>query len=749
MADKLPSFKIGEAPWEQNPKAVVPQKFQVGQAPWEKQTTAPSATTPEAPKITPVESAARGFGQGASLGFADEISGAVEALWNKAKGDPTTFGKLYQQFRDESRANFDVAQKANPSSYTAGEVGGSIAAAAAPLGATATLGRAVVTGARIGGINALGQSRADNLADAVEDVAKGTVLGAAGGVLGKGIEKGVTAAKRATGKVADDAANRASDSAAKILSKESGSMPIENAGVFKEAAVSAKNRVQSYWNPKVDPKFKDFAEIAKRNGIDPNELPAAIRFGPESSASRAERSLAEGRFGEETLTRFNQTLDKVRGAYDRKIQTYSGGAPVDAVTAGKVLRDSYDEGVSKFFDSMDFTHNTIIDQVPGMRLTDEAVAHINKTLSGAAKTAQRELNSGITKTEKEQARQILNAVAAVKNANGDYAQTVDALRRIGKISYLSKNSMADVPVDVANMRKIYNATNEGMIESVRAQLGDDIADQLVMNNQQMSEFFGDKSLLSRILGDRSIAPENAFKSLLLNGDSQKVQALKKVIPPERWEYLKGAVLENLAKRDPEGAFTFKQLHSAIRGKENALASIFSPEELADHAGLVRLGDRFGNPVLSTSGTGASLSFKDVYEIPANLSVDALALRNANKAAAKKLGDRASQARDVSPRVRDIPARVSGAVVGTSAVETGQNAQENNKGPTKWANDGFEKLLQHAGASERALIEQSRTDLLKDPKTKNLLIRASDLTPGSKAMDQVLERLRKRTSKERE
>src|SRR5688572_29503375 len=65
----------------------------------------------EKEKPSEVESAARGFAQGASFGFADEISGGVESLI----GD-----KTYKQARNESRENFKKAQEANPGSFVAG-----------------------------------------------------------------------------------------------------------------------------------------------------------------------------------------------------------------------------------------------------------------------------------------------------------------------------------------------------------------------------------------------------------------------------------------------------------------------------------------------------------------------------------------------------------------------------------------------------------------------------------------------------
>lgn len=705
------------------------------------------STAPEEKKVMPIESAARGLVQGGTLGFADEISGGAEALWQKAKGDPTEFGKLYQTLRDESRANFDKAQKDNPSAYTAGEVGGGLATAAIPFGGTATLGKALLAGARTGAVASLGASTADNAADMVEDVAKGTAMGAIGGGIASGVGKGLSAIKGRLGNAASKQAGKLTNleaTASGALSKESGSIPIDNPNVLKEAGQSAKQRLKSFFNPEVDPTFEEFADIAKKHNIDPNTLPESVKFGPDSSASRASRNLAEGRFGEETLKRFNKSLDQVRDAYDNKIQTYSKGVPVDEVTAGKILRDSYDEGVTKFFDKMDFTHNSIIDQVPGLQMTPESLAKIESSLGGIEKFAKGRLQRGVTATQRQQGQQLLNATEAIRAGNGSYKQTVEALRDIGEAAFQSKNSLADVPVDTAKMRKIYNDLNEGLLDTVRSNLGDDIANDLIANNKAMSEFFGEKSLLSRVMGDKAIAPENAFRSLVLNGDTQKLAALKKVLPPEKFEYLKGAVLENLVKRDPESNFTFKQLHNSMRNKKNSLSAIFEPEELLDSAGLVRLGDRFGNPVLSTSGTGASLSFQDLTKSASNLSVDALAIRNANKAAATKLTPAsaaagASAPRDVTPRLKELPAKLAGALA-ASPVDSKDTPK---KGPEKWMKDGIDRVIKH----DQSGIDRTTLESLKNTKKgRELLFRASSLSIGSKAMDKVLSEIKSANSK---
>lgn len=131
--------------------------------------------------ISQSESALRGAAQGASLGFADEATGTMEALWNKAQGNPQAFGELYSQYRDESRQAFSESQQANPKSYLAGEVGGGVATAFIPgmavakgAKAASTLGKA----AKIGGAMGAGYSEGQNVGEVAKDVAIGATTGA-------------------------------------------------------------------------------------------------------------------------------------------------------------------------------------------------------------------------------------------------------------------------------------------------------------------------------------------------------------------------------------------------------------------------------------------------------------------------------------------------------------------------------------------------------------------------------------------
>jgi hypothetical protein len=127
-----------------------------------------------------LESGVRGAAQGVSLGFADEITGAGEALLDKIKGEDAPLSDLYAKRRDESRANYHKAEEDNPLAYGAGQVGGGAATMFVPgLGAA----KGVKGLATLGGLAGLGSSEADSAAGMVMDTAKGAGLGAATGMI--------------------------------------------------------------------------------------------------------------------------------------------------------------------------------------------------------------------------------------------------------------------------------------------------------------------------------------------------------------------------------------------------------------------------------------------------------------------------------------------------------------------------------------------------------------------------------------
>lgn len=194
-------------PWEKysQPKS---SESESGSGPWakyEQKTSEPSE----------INSLGRGLAQGASLGFADEITGGAEALLNKVQGSDESLSDLYAKRRDESRAAYDRAKEANPKSFLTGEIGGGVGTAFIPgLGAAnaAKIGTIAGKAAIQGGIAGIGSSTADNAPEMLQDSVRGAALGGVAGAAGGALSKGVSyVAKNGVKSATDAVANKLSD----------------------------------------------------------------------------------------------------------------------------------------------------------------------------------------------------------------------------------------------------------------------------------------------------------------------------------------------------------------------------------------------------------------------------------------------------------------------------------------------------------------------------------------------------------
>lgn len=120
----------------------------------------------------------RGVAQGASLGFADEIGGAIGSLLS---------GQSYQQVRDEIRTGDKEAEAAHPLLYGAGQFGGGVASSFVPglnVAKGATAAQAALSLGAQGAAAGIGASEATNTGQLLTDAAVGGGVGAvAGGLL--------------------------------------------------------------------------------------------------------------------------------------------------------------------------------------------------------------------------------------------------------------------------------------------------------------------------------------------------------------------------------------------------------------------------------------------------------------------------------------------------------------------------------------------------------------------------------------
>lgn len=174
-------------------------------------TEAPAKEAPGA-----LEAGLRGLKQGATMGFGDEITAALESAFTD---------KTYQQARDEARANDKAAKEAHGWVFGAGELGGGLATSLIPAGAIvkgAGAAAHIARGAGAGILQGIGDSEAEDVQGVVQDAAKsglaGGALGGALGTIGQKLFRGAPA--RAEGRLLQDITGGRATTAGKKVYQE-------------------------------------------------------------------------------------------------------------------------------------------------------------------------------------------------------------------------------------------------------------------------------------------------------------------------------------------------------------------------------------------------------------------------------------------------------------------------------------------------------------------------------------------------
>lgn len=218
--------------------------------------------TEEIKNLDELESARKGFFNGASLSYKDELAGLIEAAgakmgirglgtkplgeqrWETDEEDKQDFADTYRQGRDAVRAEEEQHRKANPKSYLLGNAGGNVFTSVMLPGSVGANTYKAVTA--MGGAAGLGESDADltkgDIKGAVIDTATGAAIAPAvkfgidkvATPVVKGIGNGVSKiANSDKAKAVKDYLLNKSKSATELVVKKGLDLPDEVIGAIK------------------------------------------------------------------------------------------------------------------------------------------------------------------------------------------------------------------------------------------------------------------------------------------------------------------------------------------------------------------------------------------------------------------------------------------------------------------------------------------------------------------------------------
>lgn len=536
------------------------------------------------------------------------------------------------------------------------------------------------------------------------------------------------------------------------------------ASVGGELAYDAGSHVKSIigqiTNPKIQPTWQQSVAVATKNGINPDLLSPAVKYGERSQISRMQRVLAEGNTpgAEKMLNDHAEGYHQISKAIVNKSKEIAGGgALIDEIHAGDIIHEGLKRAQKNLLDASDITYESAGKYAPGLFMNKTEMVEFNSKLNGTERWAKGELRRGVGSNAKSEAKEVMNIVNDLRNTNGSYKQTVQQLKRLGKIAFEDKPVLGQVPIDTQKMRDLYFSLSDAVTGTVRRDIAPEFADELVANNKAMSSFFKDRESVSGAL-DPSRAGEQIFNRFIVNGDSKGIGILTSRMDPKDVAKIKGAFLRSVLKPTEDGLLSFDRAANALRQKENQVSVLFAPSEVKEIGELIKIGKKHGMPIMSTSGTGASISFnKGIWDRAA----DAVTKSYTNEKSLewmKGRADRVADAANIPQATVDLGdfSPAGRTAMGNRFIKAPQSVapsyyDERPKNPDnpraeKWQLSGFQKLMQHDPngpfKNNGALIDKA----FSNPRIKDLLSQASDLPPGSRAMqgvyDQIQNELRK-------
>lgn len=429
----------------------------------------------------------------------------------------------------------------------------------------------------------------------------------------RSIETGLSGLFGAAGSGVVKAAPVVGKGAIKAVDKATDIIPFMKG--LKTGASNVMDTIKKNWSEGIAKDAPRYFTIADKYGIEKELLPEAVEFGKESAVSRSARAIAEGPYGEQRLKNFFKAHDQVADAIDRSGYMISKVKFRDEIDAGEFLTNSIDNIRKNLQENGEATYSVISQNFPDMELSKPAKANITRKLNEISEFARGRIDFGIG-TQKKEAANLLNAVNTLKRSEKSIADTITALKNIGEEAFKDDKFGVREAIDKKRLKDLYFTYRKNLVKSIEDNYGDygkDIAESLKQNNKSWSDYLKKREVLSNVLDRENISPERIYKQLVTSGDSKKLDALKDLLPEQDFQAIKRSFLESKIAKNAEDRVLYGTTFKNIDKNKQILNRYFSPEELTPVGELVDLGGRMGDPVLSSSGTGASNQFSKFFD----------------------------------------------------------------------------------------------------------------------------------------
>lgn len=701
---------------------------------------------PKVEKESGIMSAVRSGLQGIYAGMSDEVAGVVEGAGRivglKGAGgplkdvsisedgptvDPSKLKEAYIDGRDREREALKKDSRDNPVISTVANVAGAIVSPANKL----AKGVGLVKGAaRVGALTAAGMSDAETADGVVEDVAKGTVLGAASA---KALQNAQSLAGTATRALADKISpyrqkmntEEIIEAARRMGIKVTPGM-LDDTG-FVERLESALSKSPSLFGQ----------SVARNRDKVTNRL---NEIGQEVTAEASNQSpyqIGES-FKEGVTAKVGERLDPISAVFTEVAES-TKNIPVGEKSKAAIVRNI--EGLSTYrLTGGKGKPGEYVDMIGRIQNVDEVKTVLTmlnndiRAASGSEKQVLLGIKEKLSTLEKNST--VRGAISAAKE--GGMRETTG--KRIGM----------EIVGDLKDARKGYRELSEDL--------------QGVAENARIKTQKGPSAFLDAV----DQIPSERIQDKFFNVQNNRQLMTLKSKFPDQFELLRQGKIKDIVDRsvdnsvNGQGRFSTQKFLKEVGDlNDEAKAMLFEGKTniLKDIETVHRSLPRNFNP----SGTASESGWQDaIYRNVRDLPTYAL-YRAASTNLGKGISDSLIKAPQMvelyhkSPQayhtiVQKIENNVGFISPKQISVPKAADGKENNKdrpvvdlkGANKWAVDGYSKLLEHDNSGSLS-NDQAVEKLFSTPKGRDLLIKASDLKPGTKAMDDLMTKIKARTS----
>lgn len=362
---------------------------------------------------------------------------------------------------------------------------------------------------------------------------------------------------------------------------------------------------------KAAPTFEKQMRVVKSNGIDPELINASVKYGPESSLAKYEKSLAEGTGPKaDELVRKNELLhNQIKSSIDKNTAALSGSGYISLDFASEGLRNKFASNIKDAVNSVDSRYESALDQFGNIQIGAEAKKPLDDVLNSMESKIKKQM-ALVSPQRKVAYKNMLDDIQSYRDASVNYEDLLTSMRMINENAFKKDNIF-----EYGDMEKISGAMRKTLLNAVPDK---ELRKSIEESNRYLSDVFSARDKLKGIIGNENLSPMDVFDRVFTRGTAEQIKAVKMLYTPEdfakfRSVYLREHVLGPVYKTMlPEGgqevSSGYRQSRNIMMDRRNRekLGLMFQTGELKNIMDLLNLGDKAGTPYMSKSRTGTSL-----------------------------------------------------------------------------------------------------------------------------------------------